>query len=61
MLFQDDPIRDTTELKTPPTEEVEALRQEEKHVDVAVKEAPATQVINEAFCIDAYIRVRMSL
>lgn len=57
MLFQDDQIRDTAELKTIQREEVETHRQEEKHVDVAVKETLATQVLNKAFFVFIYKRI----
>ncbi|XP_070698285.1 pleckstrin homology domain-containing family G member 3-like isoform X2 [Pempheris klunzingeri] len=41
---QDDQNRDTAELKTPPRDEVETHGQEEKHVDVSVKDTHTTQV-----------------
>ncbi|XP_029316037.1 pleckstrin homology domain-containing family G member 3-like isoform X2 [Cottoperca gobio] len=47
---QDDQIKDTAELKTAQREEVETHRQEEKHVDVAVKETLTTQVNVEELC-----------
>ncbi|XP_037602512.1 pleckstrin homology domain-containing family G member 3 isoform X2 [Sebastes umbrosus] len=46
----DDQIKDAAELKTTETEEVETHMQEEKHVDVAVKETLATQVNVEELC-----------
>ncbi len=48
LLFQDDQNRDLTELTATPREEVETHRQEEKYVDVAVKETPTTQVLDKA-------------
>ncbi|XP_039642164.1 pleckstrin homology domain-containing family G member 3 isoform X2 [Perca fluviatilis] len=58
---QDDQIRDTAELKTIQREEVETHRQEEKHVDVAVKETVATQVNAEELCpLDCVPQARKS-
>ncbi|XP_034713672.1 pleckstrin homology domain-containing family G member 3 isoform X2 [Etheostoma cragini] len=58
---QDDQIRDTAELKTIQREEIETHRQEEKHVDVAVKETPATQVNAEELCpLDCVPQARTS-
>ncbi|XP_068437016.1 pleckstrin homology domain-containing family G member 3 [Clinocottus analis] len=55
----DDPIGDTAELKTTPTEEVKAHRQEDKHV--AVKETAATQVSVEELCpLDCVPQARQS-
>ncbi|XP_035850631.1 pleckstrin homology domain-containing family G member 3 isoform X3 [Sander lucioperca] len=57
----DDQIRDTAELKTIQREEVETHRQEEKHVDVAVKETLATQVNAEELCpLDCVPQARKS-
>ncbi|XP_034713673.1 pleckstrin homology domain-containing family G member 3 isoform X3 [Etheostoma cragini] len=57
----DDQIRDTAELKTIQREEIETHRQEEKHVDVAVKETPATQVNAEELCpLDCVPQARTS-
>ncbi|XP_042356528.1 pleckstrin homology domain-containing family G member 3 isoform X2 [Plectropomus leopardus] len=54
---QDDQTRDLAELKSTPTEEVETHRQEEKHVDVAVKETDATQVtVEELYTLDCVPR-----
>lgn len=63
MLFQDDQIKDAAELKTMETEEVETHRQEEQHVDVAVKETLATQVFDKALYrfIDAFIHFHTCL
>ncbi|XP_041810491.1 pleckstrin homology domain-containing family G member 3 isoform X2 [Chelmon rostratus] len=47
---QDDQNRDPAELKTTQREEEETCRQEEKHVDVAVKETLTTQVNMEQLC-----------
>ncbi|XP_037602513.1 pleckstrin homology domain-containing family G member 3 isoform X3 [Sebastes umbrosus] len=49
-VLKDDQIKDAAELKTTETEEVETHMQEEKHVDVAVKETLATQVNVEELC-----------
>ncbi|XP_029316038.1 pleckstrin homology domain-containing family G member 3-like isoform X3 [Cottoperca gobio] len=49
-VLKDDQIKDTAELKTAQREEVETHRQEEKHVDVAVKETLTTQVNVEELC-----------
>ncbi|XP_070836074.1 pleckstrin homology domain-containing family G member 3-like [Chaetodon trifascialis] len=46
----DDQNRDLAELKTPQREEEETSRQEEKHVDVAVKESLTAQVTVEQLC-----------
>ncbi|KAK1894005.1 Pleckstrin like domain containing family G member 3 [Dissostichus eleginoides] len=46
----DDQNKDTAELKTTRTEEVETHSQEEQHVDVAAKETPATQANVEELC-----------
>ncbi|XP_032355833.1 pleckstrin homology domain-containing family G member 3 isoform X3 [Etheostoma spectabile] len=57
----DDQISDTAELKTIQREEIETPRQEEKHVDVAVKETPATQVNAEELCpLDCVSQARTS-
>ncbi|XP_034713675.1 pleckstrin homology domain-containing family G member 3 isoform X5 [Etheostoma cragini] len=60
-VLKDDQIRDTAELKTIQREEIETHRQEEKHVDVAVKETPATQVNAEELCpLDCVPQARTS-
>ncbi|XP_039642165.1 pleckstrin homology domain-containing family G member 3 isoform X3 [Perca fluviatilis] len=60
-VLKDDQIRDTAELKTIQREEVETHRQEEKHVDVAVKETVATQVNAEELCpLDCVPQARKS-
>ncbi|XP_035850632.1 pleckstrin homology domain-containing family G member 3 isoform X4 [Sander lucioperca] len=60
-VLKDDQIRDTAELKTIQREEVETHRQEEKHVDVAVKETLATQVNAEELCpLDCVPQARKS-
>ncbi|XP_042356529.1 pleckstrin homology domain-containing family G member 3 isoform X3 [Plectropomus leopardus] len=56
-VLKDDQTRDLAELKSTPTEEVETHRQEEKHVDVAVKETDATQVtVEELYTLDCVPR-----
>ncbi|XP_075964702.1 pleckstrin homology domain-containing family G member 3-like [Anarhichas minor] len=47
----DDQIGDTAEWKTTPTEEVKPHRQEDKHVDVAVKETLSTQELCPLDCV----------
>ncbi|XP_032355835.1 pleckstrin homology domain-containing family G member 3 isoform X5 [Etheostoma spectabile] len=60
-VLKDDQISDTAELKTIQREEIETPRQEEKHVDVAVKETPATQVNAEELCpLDCVSQARTS-
>ncbi|XP_041810492.1 pleckstrin homology domain-containing family G member 3 isoform X3 [Chelmon rostratus] len=49
-VLKDDQNRDPAELKTTQREEEETCRQEEKHVDVAVKETLTTQVNMEQLC-----------
>ncbi|XP_034078252.1 pleckstrin homology domain-containing family G member 3 isoform X3 [Gymnodraco acuticeps] len=49
-VLKDDQNKDTAELKTTRTEEVETHSQEEQHVDVAAKETPATQANVEELC-----------
>ncbi|GLD62530.1 pleckstrin homology domain-containing family G member 3-like isoform X1 [Lates japonicus] len=56
----DDHNRDT-ELKPTPREDTDTHRQEEKYVDVAVKEAPTTQVSVEELCpLDCVPRAKES-
>ncbi|XP_040916429.1 pleckstrin homology domain-containing family G member 3 isoform X3 [Toxotes jaculatrix] len=49
-VLKDDQNRDTAELQTTLRKEMETHRQEEKYVDVAVKEALTTQVNVEQLC-----------
>ncbi|XP_008279632.1 pleckstrin homology domain-containing family G member 3 isoform X2 [Stegastes partitus] len=47
---QDDQSKDAPETTTTPKEEAEICRQEEKHVDMAVRETPSTQVSVQELC-----------
>uniref|UniRef100_A0A4W6DHJ0 Pleckstrin homology and RhoGEF domain containing G3 n=1 Tax=Lates calcarifer TaxID=8187 RepID=A0A4W6DHJ0_LATCA len=59
-FLKDDHNRDT-ELKPTPREDTDTHRQEEKYVDVAVKEAPTTQVSVEELCtLDCVPRAKES-
>ncbi|XP_008279633.1 pleckstrin homology domain-containing family G member 3 isoform X3 [Stegastes partitus] len=49
-VLKDDQSKDAPETTTTPKEEAEICRQEEKHVDMAVRETPSTQVSVQELC-----------